>query len=253
MDRLNTLINDKSNKLDNDVRQVLQSIEGYDNIPRKRAKFINFCKNALGRKFAPAIIEKTWDVFEATFKGPKEDVTKTNNDNKEIKVTDSSSEKENGTMAMESESIKCNSSKDGISKFKGTTKSKEENKTDSKKSKKQKKRKAFEEQPNCDLEDLPAKKKAKKPTTEPNSNNSGEEESVVAKFDWIQCISAVVEKKGSIKSNKLKKKVVNEYCQLYPDTVKSRIELETKFEKKLGKCKKFKILNDVVQISMSRS
>ena len=76
---------------------------------------------------------------------------------------------------------------------------------------------------------------------------------MVAKFDWIQCISAVVEKKGSIKSNKLKKKVVNEYCQLYPDTVKSRIELETKFEKKLGKCKKFKILNDVVQISMSRS
>ena len=54
--------------LDKDVKVVLDAIQGYENIPRKRAKFINFCKNVLSRKFAPASIEKTWDLFEKALK-----------------------------------------------------------------------------------------------------------------------------------------------------------------------------------------
>merc|ERR1712150_273119 len=59
-------------------------------------------------------------------------------------------------------------------------------------------------------------------------------------------------KKGSTKLKKLKKKVVNEYLTLHPDTNKTRLELESKFEKRFAKSKKLKISNDVVSISQGR-
>ena len=62
-------------ELDSDVRQVLQNNQGFDNIPRKRVKFLNFCRHAMpGRTFTPAVIEKTWDVLEIALQGPKQDV-----------------------------------------------------------------------------------------------------------------------------------------------------------------------------------
>merc|ERR1739838_368948 len=71
-------------------------------------------------------------------------------------------------------------------------------------------------------------------------------------FDWIDCVLTILSKKGSTKMKKLKKKVVNEYLTLHPETVKTKVELESKFDKKIGKSKKLKISNDVVSVSTSR-
>ena len=60
------------------------------------------------------------------------------------------------------------------------------------------------------------------------------------------------EKKGSMKVKRLKKKVVDEYVKRHGDTVKSRIQLEAKLEKKLKKNKEFKYTSDVVALSTSR-
>jgi hypothetical protein len=60
------------------------------------------------------------------------------------------------------------------------------------------------------------------------------------------------EKKGSMKVKRLKKKVVDEYVKRHGDTVKSRIQLEAKLEKKLKKNKEFKYTSDVVSLSTSR-
>ena len=71
-------------------------------------------------------------------------------------------------------------------------------------------------------------------------------------FDWIDCVLTILSKKGSSKMKKLKKKVVNEYLTLHPETFKTMVELESKFDKKIGKSKKLKISNDVVSVSTSR-
>ena len=68
-------------------------------------------------------------------------------------------------------------------------------------------------------------------------------------FDWIDCALTILSKKGSTTLKKLKKKVVNKYLTLYPETVKTRVELEIKFDKKMGKSKKFEIVNNVVSVS----
>ena len=65
------------------------------------------------------------------------------------------------------------------------------------------------------------------------------------KFDWTGCVTRILVKKGAIKLAKLKKKVINEYRSTYPDSVKTRLELEAKLEKKVKKNKKFKISNGV--------
>ena len=107
----------------------------------------------------------------------------------------------------------------------------------------------MEEQEQSVEKEEPSTKKSKVDNDVPMLD---EEESVKTKFDWIECISSVLDKKGPTKSNKLRKKVVNEFVKQNPDIAKSRVDLETKFEKKLTKCKKFKISNDVVQFSTSR-
>ncbi|UXI20217.1 2-aminoethanethiol dioxygenase-like [Sarcoptes scabiei] len=50
-----------------DISVVLNNLIGYDNIPRKRAKFINFVKNSL-RIHNVNLIEKVWKIFEESIK-----------------------------------------------------------------------------------------------------------------------------------------------------------------------------------------
>ena len=202
-----------------------------------------------GRKFPPAVIEKTWDVFEIALKGPKKDAemadSKTNNETKSL-TEDSPSEKENGDKSQSLTTEK--DVRDGIPKFKGTTSALE-----AKPTKKQKKRKALEENSNAGDETKDAAETSSQNKKSKMEIDNDDNSVLGAKFDWIKCMSEVIEKKGSIKITKLKKKVVNEYVTLNPDTIKSRIDLEKKLEKKLGKCKKFKISNNTVEFSTSRT
>ena len=43
---------------------VLEQMRGYENIPRKRAKFLNFAKNSFNIR-AAGVVEKVWDALEA--------------------------------------------------------------------------------------------------------------------------------------------------------------------------------------------
>jgi hypothetical protein len=55
-----------------------------------------------------------------------------------------------------------------------------------------------------------------------------------------------------MKVKRLKKKIVDEFVRRHGDTVKSRIQLETKLEKKLKKNKEFKYVKDSVALATSR-
>ena len=203
LERLQALIDDRGNSLDADIKQVLSVIQGYENIPRKRQKFINFCKNVLSRKFSPSVIDKTWEVFETVLKEPAKDQAKAEEQNSNIPT-------------QKDKKRKFSDKENGIDEGQNGVTIKE--------------------------------KKAKLDDDEDDKKGTSKK----TKFDWIECISQVINKKGSIKWTRLKKKVVNEYITLHPETNKSRVDLETKLEKKVNKNKLFKVNNDVVSFAPPR-
>ncbi|GLE10588.1 hypothetical protein PINS_up022786 [Pythium insidiosum] len=60
-------IQDAKASNDAKLQNVLDRVAGYDNVPRKKAKFVNFMKNSIGGA-DPAMIEKVWNVLEEAFK-----------------------------------------------------------------------------------------------------------------------------------------------------------------------------------------
>ena len=50
----------QGDSIDKDVKSLLDGIMAFDNIPRKRPKFVNFVKNVIGggKRCSPATIEK---------------------------------------------------------------------------------------------------------------------------------------------------------------------------------------------------
>ena len=61
------------------------------------AKFINFCKNVLARRFAPASIEKTWDLFEMALKEPVKEEDTTSSSKTTASPKETTPEISNGT------------------------------------------------------------------------------------------------------------------------------------------------------------
>ncbi|KAJ0411085.1 hypothetical protein ATCC90586_008060 [Pythium insidiosum] len=60
-------IQDAKASNDAKLQNVLDRVAGYDNVPRKKAKFVNFMKNSIGGADT-AMIEKVWNVLEDAFK-----------------------------------------------------------------------------------------------------------------------------------------------------------------------------------------
>ena len=52
---------------DRSVQNVLTRLAGYDNVPRKKNKFINFVLNSLALRDASEIVEKVWTMYETAF------------------------------------------------------------------------------------------------------------------------------------------------------------------------------------------
>ncbi|KAG2790782.1 hypothetical protein JG687_00001408 [Phytophthora cactorum] len=52
---------------DHKVQDVLTRITGYDNVPRKKNKFVNFVTNSLALRDT-ALVEKAWTIYETAFK-----------------------------------------------------------------------------------------------------------------------------------------------------------------------------------------
>jgi len=71
VDNIRKILETRSGDLDSEVKSLLNQVVNYDNIPRKRAKFVNFVQNAIGKRTPTSVIDKTWDVFEEAIKTPK--------------------------------------------------------------------------------------------------------------------------------------------------------------------------------------
>merc|ERR1719341_969656 len=58
----------ETSDLDGDVRNILDTIQEHENIPRKKPKFVNFVKNIMRNRARQHSIDKTWELFEQALK-----------------------------------------------------------------------------------------------------------------------------------------------------------------------------------------
>ncbi|RLN26767.1 hypothetical protein BBJ28_00021842 [Nothophytophthora sp. Chile5] len=52
---------------DRKLQEVLTLIAGYDNVPRKKSKFLNFVKNSIALRDT-TLVERAWTIYETAFK-----------------------------------------------------------------------------------------------------------------------------------------------------------------------------------------
>ncbi|TRY63558.1 hypothetical protein TCAL_08201 [Tigriopus californicus] len=242
---LQALVDENAATLDGETRKILDTVMQHDNIPRKKAKFMNFVKNIL-RHVRPAAIDNTWELFEQALK-PKVEPEAPPKEPVSIPVEDDDAKEE------VEEVEETNESRQGVPMFTGRPKTKKAKKKDKGKENQsqtienggpgpKKKRKRAEN----DLED---EVEAKKPNREnPGVQNGAASPEKSGKFVWEDVITGLLQKKGAMKVNKLKKKVVAEYLSQHEGTHKSEEELASKLDKKLKKNKSFRILKDVVSL-----
>jgi len=96
IENLQDLIASRAGSLDSDVRSVTEAIMAYENVPRKKPKFMNFAKNVLGggRRSSPQTLEKTWELLELALKKPAEAPTPQKASQSPVKGEPKSPEKE---------------------------------------------------------------------------------------------------------------------------------------------------------------
>lgn len=72
---VNNLLNGTVN-LSNEERNFLNTLSRYENIPRKKAKFLNFVKSMLGYRINMSIVDSVWNKMETAHKQNQQTATK---------------------------------------------------------------------------------------------------------------------------------------------------------------------------------
>ncbi|CAJ0964582.1 unnamed protein product [Ranitomeya imitator] len=68
----------KKPTISSDVRDILNQISAFDNVPKKKAKFQNWMKNSL-KVHSPALQDKVWGIFEEAISNQKNNATEAAN------------------------------------------------------------------------------------------------------------------------------------------------------------------------------
>ncbi|XP_072742719.1 uncharacterized protein [Anoplolepis gracilipes] len=255
---VNNLLNGTIN-VSNAERNFLNTLSKYENIPRKKAKFLNFVRNAMGNRVNMTIVENVWDKMETAHKQSQESTThiqeqnttqtpEQNNDKATcIQNIDSNhsfdnqnivENQNNENIYKENNSLKHQNGNDKVCKTNG----------DNRCEKKSKKRrlKSTNGQMSEDLQ--PAAKISKTSTLETNENENNNP------FDWKKTILDIVEAKNEVSLQKLQKKVIKKYIRHVCNDVFNPTESEkaiAKFNKILKKMKKtcvIYVLEDTVKL-----
>lgn len=90
------------------VRELLQQISAFDNVPRKKAKFQNWMKNSL-KVHSDSVLEQVWDIFSEASSSEQEQQqppSHTAKPHAEMPITKVPSAKTNGTTEEQTEAKK---------------------------------------------------------------------------------------------------------------------------------------------------
>ncbi|KAL2077514.1 hypothetical protein ACEWY4_027018 [Coilia grayii] len=268
------------------LKEVLNQVSSYDNVPRKKAKFQNWMQNSL-RIYNTALQDQVWEVFSAaTSNGPEKPAeqqqTQSNTNGTAKADQNGTVQPEASTEAAPLKEKKKNKrerkeerqQKKKQKKAHGHPNGQEEGEQNtepqqaeeaSEKQKKKKKRKIEEEEDNKTsngqtVEDTERKpKKSKKTslddtqTSEVADDGEGEasEPNAKGKFNWKGTIKAALRQspEEGIAVKKLRKKVLAAYYSFSGDgNFRSEEELFSLFNKKISNNPKFKIVKDKVRL-----
>jgi cell growth-regulating nucleolar protein len=186
--------------LSSGVKKILETISTFDNIPRKKPKFMNFMKNSF-RYMKVNELEEAWTLLEEAMKENKSE-----NQNGKVEAVNGNS---NGNGAV-------NGTGNGF--VNGAANGSSENGH---------KRKLDEDK--SETSDEPSTKKKK---SEENEDENGASE----KFSWSETIKNVLmSKNNELKFKKLRVKIKNKYQKMTGTEWNEKIE--KKFNKKLNKLK----------------
>ncbi|XP_020630149.1 cell growth-regulating nucleolar protein-like isoform X2 [Orbicella faveolata] len=273
----------RSDKADPRLTVLLERISEYSNIPRKKAKFQNFCKNSINVRDS-STLDKLWEIFsESTKKSPQESEPNSNG------VHEPEQEKDNESQVDEVDKDSKKTKKEQKDNELEILNDEEESKgKKNKKSKDSKKQKKGEKLKDIDIHESVCKSKGKKSEKDSNGNTDNmdashnrnkkrqkrrksddEEErdespqSKVSKaeleetvpeknhFNWKSTIKAVLRQAPDqeLPVKRLRKKILAEF-QARGANEKNLTdnELRALFEKKITKNPKFKVHKDRVKL-----
>ncbi|XP_068259681.1 cell growth-regulating nucleolar protein isoform X1 [Nyctibius grandis] len=268
------------------VRNILEQMRVFDNIPRKKVKFQNWMKNSL-RITDSTLQDQVWDIFsEATrnISSEKEEGKPQQKEERQSAETGEKTTAEENGITDDKNERKKNKRERKEERQKNKKKKKKdlklENQSEVKKSKKSKKGKESLEnefeingnghQSEIEEETNVKKRKHKHAEEEPHittkrmktehisedmetENAHGNEENGgtdKGKFNWKGTIKAVLKQApdNEISIKKLRKKVIAQYCAVAGEHHKSEEDILVIFNKKVNNNPKFKVLKDKVKL-----
>lgn len=205
-------IKEKKANISGGVAKILETISAYDNIPRKKAKFLNFMKNSF-RYMKLNELEEAWTLLEEAMKENKaENAAEKNGDAKEPHGNGNLEQANGKRKLLIEESL-------------------------------------VEEETNDRAEEPPKNKKKKSELNgiEQEPENRTVEDSAMEKFSWGETIRGILSAKNNeVKLRKLKAKVVKKYQNLTGAEWSDKVE--NKFNKKIVKLKGIVVDNDKVRL-----
>nr|XP_012429063.4 cell growth-regulating nucleolar protein isoform X2 [Taeniopygia guttata] len=268
------------------VRNILEQMRAFDNIPRKKVKFQNWIKNSLRIKDSN-LQDQVWDVFsEATrnISNEKEqDKPQQKKEQQSAETGENTNAEENGITDAKTERKKSKrEQKEERQKNKKKEKKdlKLENQEEVKKTKKSKKgkesvedefeingngnhceregernikkrkHKHIEEEPHTKTKRMKTESISEDMETE-NINDSEENVGTEkGKFNWKGTIKAVLKQApdNEISIKKLRKKVIAQYYAVAGEHHKTEEEILVIFNKKVNNNPKFRVLKDKVKL-----
>ncbi|KAK2176825.1 hypothetical protein NP493_636g00002 [Ridgeia piscesae] len=267
---------DAAHSSNHTLKELLERLKEFPNIPRKKAKFENFLKNSMRVRNA-ALVTQAWDAISISLTNgsapQKKDANTGDSDNKN---TDSASDKEtvNGSIEKSDTKLSKRERKEErrrlAKKGEKKDKDKEETENESKKMKKMKKKRKHEddegkenEEEETDGNESKGKQKSKKGHTKEEPANKKQrtedvtEEQEVAPptegtFKWESAIIGVLKRApdNEISIKKLRKKVLCEYAARGGEGKDhlSEEKILAKFQKKISKNPRLKIHKEKVKL-----
>lgn len=214
MDLVRSIVERKS--IPTSIKKILETISKHENIPRKKAKFLNFMQNSF-RYMKLNELEEAWGLLEEAMKATKEQNEK-DSQNGNGEVHQNGKTEENG--------------QNGSSEVNQNGNSKHENGV---------KRKLEDEAENVEeTEEKPTKKKRKveevAPIVDSTVPDQPEVDEESGKFKWTESIQAYISAKARNKEvtmKKLRGKIMKKYKTITGCEWSDKIE--RKFNKKINK------------------
>ncbi|KAF1391323.1 hypothetical protein PFLUV_G00040930 [Perca fluviatilis] len=245
------------------LKDVLQQVSSYDNVPRKKAKFQNWMRNSL--KIAnTSLHDEVWDILAAA-DNPSEAPQETKEAKQtvaEVKVDTNGNEKQNGHPEVAKKKLNKRERKEARQQkngkaLKAAEKMVAQEPEEGKKKKKDRKRKhsceedGGEEQNSAENKTSSKKTKTVDQEAADMSEETEDQEVPKGKFNWKGNIKAVLRDSDDqeLPVKKLRKKVLAAYYSFTGDgNFKKEEEVLALFNKKINNNPKFRVLKDRVRL-----